>query len=173
MIEVVQSYSHLLKSFSSSAVTFATADNSINATGIGTGTVTPGEMFAISGASESGNNRTFTAVTVSANKIVVAETVAAESPGATVVLNEEYIGSFRDVSHFSDLMGSIAASQACTGYVDFSNDKENVDYIATVSVSAGTPAKIAEAVVAYYARLRIRNGGTNQTALRASLNGKR
>lgn len=173
MIEVVQSLSHALKSFSSSAVTFATADNSIGATGIGTGTVEAGEKFTISGAAQAGNNRTFTAVTVSANKIVVEETVTAESPGSAVVLNEEYIGSFKDVSHFSDLMGSIAASQACTGFVDFSNDKQNVDYTATVNVSAGTPAKISEGVVAYYARLRVRNGGTNQTALRANLNGKR
>jgi hypothetical protein len=173
MIEVVQSFSHALKSFSSNAVTFATADNSIAATGIGTGTVTSGEKFTISGAGQTGNNRTFTALTVTANKIVVEEAVAAESPGASVVLNEEYIGSFKDVSHFTDLMGSIAASQNCTAYVDFSNDKENVDYTATVSVTGGTPAKISEAVVGYYARLRVRNGGTNQTALRANLNGKR
>jgi hypothetical protein len=173
MIEVVQSLSHSLKSFSSSAVTFATADNSISATGIGTDTVEAGEKFTISGAGQTGNNRTFTAVTVSANKIVVEETVAAESPGSSVVLNEEYIGSFKDVSHFSDLMGSIAASQNCTGYVDFSNDKENVDYTATVNVTGGTPAKISEGVVAYYARLRVRNGGTSQTSLRANLNGKR
>ncbi len=173
MIEVVQSLSHLLKSFSSSAVTFATADNSINATGIGTGTVEAGEKFTISGASEPGNNRTFTAVTVADDKIVVAETVTAESAGAAVVLNEEYVGSFKDVSHFTDLVGSIAASQACTGFVDFSNDKENVDYTASTNVTGGTPAKISEGVVGYFARLRVRNGGTNQTSLRANLNGKR
>lgn len=173
MIEIVQGLSHLLKSFASSAVTFATADNSIAATGIGTDTVTDGERFTISGAAQSGNNRTFTAVSVTANKIIVAEAVTAESAGSAVTLNEEFIGDWKDVAHLTTLVGTVNASQNCTVYLDFSSDKTSVDYTATTSITGGTPAKISEAVVGFYVRLRVKNGGTNQTALRVNISGQR
>lgn len=173
MIEIVQGLSHLLKSFASSAVTFATADNSIAATGIGTNTVTDGGKFTISGAAQSGNNRTFTAVSVTANKIIVAETVTAEAAGASVTLNEEFICNWRDVAHFANLVGTVNTSHNCTVYLDFSNDKISVDYTSPTNITGGTPAKISEAVMGFYARLRVKNGGTSQTALRVNINGQR
>ena len=80
--------------FSSSAVTFDTTDNSIAATDIGTG-ITVGDnstdVMIISGASESGNNSTFTAETVTDDKVIVTETVTDESPGNTVSINYSWL----------------------------------------------------------------------------------
>lgn len=173
MIEILQQCKELLKFFTSNAVTFATADNSIAATGIGTNTVTAGESFRIAGAAQAGNNRTFTARTVTADKIVVVELVTAESTGATVTLNEEYIGAWKRVSNMTDIVGTITTSHNCTVLIDFSQDEVNVDHSVSIAVTGGTSQKINEAVVAPFARLRILNGGTNQTTLRVSINGRR
>lgn len=173
MIEPVCSISHLLKSFSSSSVTFATADNSIAATGIGTGTVLAGECFRISGASEGANNRTFTAKEVTANKIIVEEPVAAESPGSSVTLNEEYIGDWFDTYHLTDVVGTINTSHNCTVFIDYSQNRANADHSVSIAVTGGTSLKINDVVAAPSARLRVLNGGTNQTTMRVAAYGKR
>lgn len=173
MIEILESCKELLKFFSSNAVTFATADNSIAATGIGTNTVTSGELFRIAGAAQGGNNRTFTAVTVTANKIVVAEAVTAESTGATVTLNEEFIGAWKRVNHMTDIVGTLTTSHNCTVLIDLSQDGVNVDHSVSISVTGGTSQRINEVIAAAFVRLRVLNGGTNQTTLRATINGRR
>ena len=171
MIETIQGMTHLLASFSSAAVTFATADNSIAATGIGTNTVTSGEKFVASGPAQAGNNRTFTAVTVTANKIIVLETVTAESAGALVVLNEEYQSGYKQAFNFGKIVGAISPSKDCTAFLDFSDDKINADFTKILPVNAGVPLPIDETVRAHYVQFRVRNNGTTQTTIRAFING--
>jgi hypothetical protein len=173
MIDIVQGMTTLLKSPSSSAVTFATADNSIAATGIGTA-FPAGKKINIAGATNSGNNSTFTVMSATANKVIVSETVTAESPGAAVVINEEYQSAWKDVSDRTDIVGAANASQACIVFVDFSNDGgDNTDYTEIIGVDAGVPQSINLPVITHHCRLRVRNGGTAQTSLRVFLNGKR
>lgn len=164
---------HPLQTFSSSAVTFATADNSIAATNIGTSTFTAGEKITVSGAAESGNNTTFTIVTVAAGKLVVSETVTAESAGASVVIKEHYYGTYQSSRDFKYLTGTITSSQACTLYIDQSRDGTNTDYTDTIAVSAATAESWRlDVVVSGFARMRILNGTTDQTTMRAILNGR-
>mgnify|MGYP001470666208 CR=1 FL=1 len=164
---------HPLQTFSSSAVTFATADNSIAATNIGTSTFAEGEKITITGAAQSGNNTTFTIVSVAANKLIVSETVTAESAGASVVINEHYYGTWQPMRDFRFLTGTIYASQICTVYIDQSRDGTNIDYTDYFTMAAGAYESWRfDAVVSGYARMRILNGGTDQTSLRAILNGR-
>jgi hypothetical protein len=167
----------LLQYFTSSAVTFATADNSIAATGIGSG-FTAGDKIVISGAAESGNNATFTIVTVASGKLVVSETVTAESPTATVVINQEYQGNWAKCDQCAKIVGTVNCSGNAVVLVDQSQDKVNVDYTSTTdantsyAVTGGTPFAFEVSVVNKNARLRIRNNGADQTAMRAYLNGR-
>jgi len=162
-----------LQAFVSAAVTFATADNSIAATGIGTAFSTAGTKIVVSGAANADNNITFTISSVSsANKIIVTETVTAEAAGASVVINEEYQSEWLYVSDRAKLVGSIYASQACTIYIDQSSDASNTDGDpSSWPVVIGGTVKYEVDRVEPYARLRVRNNGTDQTALRATLNG--
>lgn len=160
-----------LQHFTSAAVTFATADNSIAATGIGTAFPTVGTKIVITGAGESGNNTTFTIKTVSSTgKIIVTETVTAEAAGATVVANEKFYSDWQYVSDRKTLAVSAYASQACTVYVEQANDAENVDHTTTFSLVAAQSVSYEIDRVQNYARLAILNGGVDQTALRVILN---
>ena len=165
---------HNLQTFSSSAVTFATADNSIAATAIGTGTFTAGEYITVSGASENDNNNTFLISTVAAGKLVIASpSVAAESAGASVVINEHYYGTWQSCRDFKYLTGTIYTSQACTVYIDQSRDGINVDHTDVIAVGAATYEAFEYSIlVSGYARIRILNGGTDQTSVRCILNGR-
>lgn len=168
----IDSTSELLQYFTSNAVTFATADNSIAATGIGTSTFAEGDTFTVSGASESGNNITFTVVSVTANKIIVAETVTAEAAGATVKINQTYIGPWVETDCFTKVIGVINASGACTGYIDQSNDGVTVAYSTTEDVTGGTPLGFSVENLSLYARLRIVAKDVDQTTMLAFLNGR-
>lgn len=165
---------HALQTFSSNAVTFATADNSIAATAIGTSTFTAGEYISVTGAAETNNNVEFLISTVAAGKLVIASpSVTAEAAGATVVINESYYGNWVSCRDFKYLVGTIYASQACTLYIDQSRDGVNVDHTDTIAVGAGTLDGFEyEVVVSGSARMRILNGGTDQTAVRIILNGR-
>ncbi len=171
MIEALARCITLLQYFTSAAVTFATADNSIAATGIGTAFPTAGTKIVISGAAQANNNTTFTIVSATANKIIVSETVTAEAAGATVEINEEYQSGWKQAFPFSKIVGVINASQNCTAYLDFSRDK-STDYTETINVAGGVPQTIDETVVAHYVQFRLRNAGTDQTTMMAFINGQ-
>jgi hypothetical protein len=169
MIWVVE---HLLKTFSSNAVTAATADDSYAATDIGTSTFAAGEHISVAGFSDSANNGTKTLVTVGANKVTVEENLADEAPGDSIVIDEFYYGEWRPIRDFSYLTGTINCDQNCTVYIDQSRDGVNVDNTNSFSVTGGTGESWKYAVVVSgYARVRILNGGTSQTAMRCILNG--
>jgi len=170
-MEIIQKCTTLFKSLSSSAVTFATADNSISATGIGTAFPTTDTQIVITGAAEANNNTTFTVVSATANKIIVTETVTAESAGASVIANQYFVDDWKPISKFGYLAAVINASQNCTVYVEQSNDKTNVDKTTTCSILASTSYPIEIKTVSNYGRLKILNGGTSQTVFRAYING--
>ncbi len=170
-MELIQRCTTNLQTFSSSAVTFATADNSIAATGIGTAFPTAGTQIAITGASETTNNITFTIVTSTANKIVVSETVTAESAGASVTINQYFVDEWKKINMWNYLSGAVNASQICTVYIDQSNDKTNIDYTTTLNVPTGVKRGYEIKCICNYGRQRILNGGTNQTSFRSFVNG--
>lgn len=163
---------HLLQTFTGT-ITVDNDPKTFGATGIGTSTFVAGELFSASGCSDSVNNSTFTIATASANLLTVTETTAAEGPTASVVLNEFYYGEWRPIRPFAYLTGTITASTACTVYIDQSRDGVNIDHTDTIVVGAGVAESWQYAVVVGgYARIRILNGGTDQTSMRCILNGK-
>jgi len=173
MLETLDRCTTLLKHFASSAVTFATADNSIAATGIGTAFPTAGTKLYVSGATNAGNNITFTVSSATANKIIVTETVTAESAGAAVVVEQEYQGAWKQTYHYGHLVGPISASQNCTVFVDFSDSKGTTpDDITTINISGGVTDNFNLIVRSFYSRLRVRNGGTNQTTMKVYMHGQ-
>lgn len=163
-----------LQHFTSSAVTFATADNSISATGIGTAFPTTGHTLTVTGASESANNTTFTISTVSsANKVIVTETVTAEAAGATVNINEGIISDWLLSHHHHILAVNYYASQACTIYIDQGYNASSTDYTTTIPVLAATTMPPWEIdTTSKYFRFRVINGGVDQTDVRIFVNGK-
>lgn len=176
MLEPLARCDKLLQYFASSAVTFATADNSITATGIGTafpaGSTKKPAYITIAGPAQAGNNRTFTIVSATANKIIVSETVTAESAGASVTINGEYISDWKQAFDLSEIVGAINASQNCTAYLEFGN-KKTADFTITIVVVAGVAEAIEQKVLGMYVRFRILNGGTDQTTMSAFINGSK
>ncbi len=163
---------HLLQTFSSSAVTVDNDPKTYAATAIGTGTFVAGEYVFVSGCAESGNNGTKTLEAVAADLLTVTETTTTEAAGAAVVINEFYHGDWKPIRPFAWLTGTINASQNCTLYVDQSRNGVNVDATNSISVTGGTGEAWKYAVVVSgFARIRILNGGTDQTSMRCILNG--
>lgn len=174
MLENITDTTELLQYFTSTAVTFATADNSIAATGIGTAFPTAGDLLVITGAAESANNITFTVVSATANKVIVSETVTAESAGATVVINQEWRSGWKQTFQYKELLGGVSASQNCIAYIDQANKKEATTYYTTqYSVVSDIPIAFEILNTAHYSQLRIRNAGVDQTAMYGYLNGAR
>lgn len=164
---------HLLQTFSSNAVTVDNSPRTFAATDIGTGTFAAGEVISVSGAAESANNSTFTLVTVAADLLTVTETTTTEVAGASVVINEYLYGTWKETRDFRYLTGTINASQPCTLYIDQSRDGVNTDHTDTIVVGAGVAESWNFAnVVSGFARVRILNGGTDQTSMRCILYGR-
>lgn len=171
----------LLQYFTSGAVTFAASDDSLAATSIGTGAAFEvGDHIVVSGSSESANNTTHTVTISAANKITCGgSAITDDNAGETIVINQEYQGSWVNVERWAKLTGTINSSGNCSVYIDQSSDDvlnassvSNTDYTTTVSVTGGTAAAWSVEVVAKWARLRVRNNGADQTIMRATLWGR-
>lgn len=161
----------LLQYFTGTAVTFAATDKSLSATGIGDG-LTAGEVFLVSGSSQSGNNVEQTIETVAADKITVIGAITDDTPGETIKLNQVVIGDWKDVSCMSKIVGSITSSGNCTVVIQQSMDGINVDHVTSISVTGGTSKEIDIPVYLPYARLKITNGDADQTIFRAYMCGR-
>ena len=127
-----------------------------------------GDMVTISGTTH--NNGTFTVTAVAANTITFSEALVDETSNAE--LNTHYYGDWSNVVRFEKLIGTINASQDCTLYVVQSQFGVVEDIVSTTAVTGGAASSFEIAIFAPFARMRILNGGTDQTALRAFLNGR-
>lgn len=161
----------LLQFFTSNAVTFANADSSLAATGIGAG-LSEGEIFLVAGSSESANNVEQTIATVSDDKITVAGSTTNDTPGETIKLNQVVYTDWKDAACMSKIVGSITSSGNCTVVVQQSMDGVNVDHSTSISVTGGTSKEIDVPVYLKYARLKITNGDADQTTFRAYMCGR-
>lgn len=162
----------LLQYFTSNAVTFASTDNSLAATGIETGW-TAGDKVVVAGSSESANNTTFTIKTVATGKLTMYEAVTDDTPGETITLNQEWQGEWKEADQFAHLLSVINCSGNAYVYIDQSGDKDNADYTTTITVTGGTAKADSIEVVLPYARLRVRTNAADQTTMRAYLSGRR
>lgn len=167
----LEEFKELLQYFTSTAVTFAEADDSLAATGIGTGW-SKGDIFLCAASSEAANNVEHTIATVATDKITTTSVITADTPGETIKLNQVVYGSWHDVSCFSQVVGSITSSGNCTVVVEQSHNGVDIDYSASISVTGGTAKEIAQAIYMRYARLKITNGDADQTTFRAYMYGK-
>ena len=168
----LDSTTELLQYFTSTAVTFASADNSLSATNIATGW-TAGDKVVIAGSSESANNTTMTIKTVATGKLSMEEAVTDDNAGETITLNQEYQGEWKEVDQFSHLLSTINTSGNAYAYVDQSADGVNTDYTTTITVTAATAKADSIEVLLPYARLRVRTNAADQTTMRAYLFGRR
>lgn len=165
--------SRKLKYFASSSVTFATGDNSIAATGVGSAFPDVGTKIAITGAAQGGNNSTFTILSSTANKIVVKEPVTAESTGASVKINEVLHSDWLLSHHHSILAINYHASKPCTIYIDQGYNAIDIDYTTTIPCIGATVMPPYEIdTTSKYFRVRILNGGVDQTNMRVFVVGK-
>jgi hypothetical protein len=146
--------------FTSAAVTFLTADNSINATGIGTG-ITVGDnstdVILVSGASESANNTKFTVTTATTGKLIVTETVTAETAGNTVSITYNWLHDLPATYHKKVFKCRNSNGDKITvgrriqtiEEVDYDHD-ETDDYVTTIAVEADKIAIFPKAVDTLY-----------------------
>jgi len=89
--------------------------------------------------------------------------------------SETYTGDWKDVDGYNKLCGMVYADQACTLYIEQSQDGSNADsqsLVKSISASDAVNSAYSVEVVAPYARMRIVNGVAAQGTLRASMNGK-
>lgn len=161
----------LLQYATSSAVTFAALDDSLAATGIGSG-LAAGEIFLVAGSSQSANNVEQTLSTVTDDKITVAGSITDDDAGETIKLNQVVYGNWRDVSSLAKIVGTITSSGNCTVAIQQSQDGVNVDFSTSISVTGGTSKEIDVAIYSKYARMKITNGDADQTTFRAFMNGR-
>ncbi|QII11243.1 hypothetical protein KsCSTR_18640 [Candidatus Kuenenia stuttgartiensis] len=83
-----------------------------------------------------------------------------------------YIGVAKDALPFRNISGTLYSDQNCTLYIEQSQDGENWDYSSSFAVTGGTGTGFVVDVLATFARMRIVNGATPQTTLRAFMNGR-
>lgn len=81
--------------------------------------------------------------------------------------NEEFPGGWEDVSAYGSVTAAWKSDQAGTGYMEFSPDGQNADSSIPFPYSAGLNEVHRLTVTRQYFRLRIVNGSTPQTYLRA------
>jgi hypothetical protein len=162
----------LLQYWTGTDVTFAEADDSLAASGIGTTTFEVGDYINVSGSAQTGNNTTHLLTIVAANKLTTGSVITADNAGETIVINQEYIGAWVNVERWAKLTGVINSSGNCSVYIDQSGDKSNVDYTTTVAVTGGTAASWSIETLAKYVRMRIRTNGADQSIMRAYLYGR-
>jgi len=167
----IEEFKELLQYFTGTDVTFAEADDSLAASGIGTGW-SEGDIFLCAASSQTANNVEHTIATVSADKLTTLSAIVADTPGETIKLNQVVYGSFHDVSCFSKIVGTITSSGNCTVVVQQSHDGINIDYSSSISVTGGTAKEIDQAIYLRYARIKITNGDADQTTFRAYMYGR-
>ncbi|MCK9566255.1 MAG: hypothetical protein M0Q43_09425 [Methanothrix sp.] len=162
----------LLQYFTGTDVTFAEADDSLAASGIGSGW-SEGDIFLCAASAASANNVEHTIATVAADKLTTTSVITADTPGETIKLNQVVYTDWKDVSCMAKIVGSITSSGNCTVLVQQSQDGVNVDFAASaISVTGGTSKEIDVAVYLRYARLKITNSDADQTTFRAVMNGR-
>ena len=170
----IDSTTELLQYFASSAVTFAAADNSIAASGIGAG-FENGDKIVVTGSAQAANNTTHTIATVAANKITVTSdtSITGDDAGESITVSQVYIGNFQKVENYAKLVATVYCSGNAKLDIDFSHDGVNADYYPTqVSITGGIGAIETTEVCAKYARLRLTTSAADQTTLRATLYGR-
>lgn len=146
--------------FTSAAVTFLTADNSINATDIGA-EITVGDLatdvIIVSGAAESANNTKFTVETATDDKLIVTETVTAETAGNTVSINYNWLLDlpatynkkvFKCRNSNGDKI-TVGRRIQTIEELDYDHD-ETDDYVTTIAVEADKIAIFPKAVDTLY-----------------------
>jgi hypothetical protein len=170
----IDSTTELLQYFTSTAVTFAELDNSMAATGIGSG-FAAGDKIVVAASAQTANNTTHTIATVAADKITVTSdtTITDDNEGETITVSQVYIGNFQIVENYAKLVATVYCSGNAKLDIDFSQDGVNADYSPTqVAITGGTGAIETTEVCAKYARLRVTTNATDQTILRATLYGR-
>jgi hypothetical protein len=151
------------------SVTFTAATKTMAATGIESG-LTVGDEIVVSGTVN--NNGTFTIATLGTNTMTVNETVVNEGPVATTI-NQQVSSGWMQVNFYSRLVGAVSTGGNASFRLDFSNDR-GVTTIVTLAtaVVGGTPAALAQEVVAPWVNIRLRNNGADQTSVNCFMYGK-
>lgn len=179
MEQVIHQLDHcteLLQYFTSTGVTFAASDDSLSATNIGTGAAFEvGDHINVAASSQTANNTTWTVVTSAVNKITVENGITDDNAGETIKINQEWWGNWVHVDQFTTLAYAIKCPSDAYLYIDWSNSKgTTTDYTTAVTITgsaAGTAAAVA--ILAPWARMRIRAKDADQASMNAYLNGKR
>lgn len=171
LIVKLDSTTELLQYFTGSTV-ITQADRTYTAANIGSG-LTVGETVVIAGAANSASNATFVLSSVASGAIIVAGPAIGADETATITINQEYQGAWKEVEQFAHLLSVINTSGAAYVYVDQSANGVDVDYTTTITVAAATAKADSIETLLPFARLRVRTNAADQTAMRAYLFGRR
>lgn len=148
--------------FFSGSVTFTAATKTMAATGIEAG-LTVGDELVLTGTVS--NNGTFTVATLATNSLTVNEAVVNEGPIATTI-NQQVSSGWMKVEYYSRLVGIYSCSQNASLRTDWAKDHlGNTLVTLATAITGGTPAAYAQEIVAPYVNVRLRNNGTDQTAV--------
>lgn len=170
-LKLIDSTQEALQYFTSTGVTFAATDDSMSATGIGSG-LSAGDEILVSGSSQSANNTYWTIATVAADKITIDGAITDDNAGETITVTQVYRGDFQVVDHYAKLIASVYCNGNANLYIDFSGDGTNTDYTCTTSITGGTGAITTTEVCMKYARLRLATNAADQTTVRCYLYGR-
>ena len=167
--------SHLLKTVTGADISFTASTSTIADVHASFSDFAANEYITITGASDSTNNQTTQITTIASNykSIVVTGTLADEAAGSSIVINEHLYSDWLLSHHHHILAVNYYASQAMTIYIDQSYDASNIDYTTTIPVLAATVMPPWEIdTTSKYFRVRILNGGVDQTDARIFVVGK-
>ena len=171
ILEQLEKVTELLQYFTGSTV-ITQADRTYTAATIGAG-LTVGDTVVIAGAANSASNGTFVLSSVASGAVIVAGPAIGANETATITVNQEWPGTFKEVQGFAKLVGSINTSGAAIIYIDQSGDGVNIDYTSSWAVTAATALAFEADVVLPWAKIRVRTNAADQTTMRAYLYGRK
>ncbi len=171
ILEQLEKVTESLQYFTGSTV-ITQADRTYTAATIGSG-LSVGDTVVIAGAANTASNGTFVLSSVASGAIVVAGPAIGANETASITINQEWPGTFREIHGFAALVGAINCSGNAIIYIDQSGDGANVDYTSSWAVTGGTALSFTVAVILPYAKIRIRTNAADQTSMRAYLYGRK
>lgn len=171
IVEQLDKVTELLQYFTGSTV-ITQSDRTYTATGIGSG-LSVGETVVIAGAANSASNGTFVLSSVASGAVIVAGPAIGANETATITMNQEWPGTFKETQGFAKLVGTINCSGNAIIYIDQSGNGVDVDYTSSWAVTGGTALAFEVDVVLPFAKIRVRTNAADQTIMRVYLYGRK
>ena len=173
IVELLDKSTELLGYFAGT-VAIDQSDATYTAATIGD-TFAVGDTVVISSAAQTASNGTFILRTVATGviSVTIPPAIGIDDGADAIVINQQVTGTFKEVSGFAALVGTINTSGNATIYIDQSANGVDTDYSSSWSVTGGTALSYSVEVILPFAKMRILNNGAAQTTMRAYMFGRK